>query len=142
MKKNILFLAIVLVMVSCNATSKRTNMQQDIDAGKAISDKFYELTKNGSYHEASLLFGGEAKPADVEELIVSLAEPQGALNEVHFDSGKSEVTEENNKVTGEIDLYYTVKYENMTKEENFVVKFVDNKMVIAGFHTDVQGSKK
>ncbi len=140
MKTIILFLAIVFV--SCNASTKRTNLPQDINDGKALSDKFYELIKNESYHEASLLFGGEANPADVEELLLQLAEPQGAINEIQFVSGKSEVNEENKKVTGEIDLYYTVKYENMTKDENFVIKFVDNKMIIAGFHTDEAGAKK
>jgi hypothetical protein len=134
MKKTFLFLAIVLV--SCTTFSNRKNIQQDIDDGKVLVDKFYGFVKSGSYHEASLLFGGEAAPADVEKLLEDLAEPQGEIRSIKFDAGKSDVSEENEKVTGEIDLYYTVDYENMTKKEEFVIKFVDNKMVIAGFHTN------
>ncbi|CAN5744930.1 hypothetical protein BH11BAC7_BH11BAC7_18370 [soil metagenome] len=138
MKKLVAFLMIALV--SCTTSSKRTNIQEDIDAGKVLADKYYALVKVGSYHEASMLFGGEASPADAEALIVSLAEPQGELHKITFDSGKSEVAEENKKITGEIDLYYTVEYELLTKKEEFVLKFVDNKMVIAGFHSNLPGS--
>jgi hypothetical protein len=139
MKKTLLFLAIVLV--SCTTSSKRTNMQGDIDEGKALADKFYAFIKTGSYHEASLLFGGEATPADAEALIASLAEPQGELQKITFDSGKSEVSKENETITGEIDLYYTVEYANLTKEEGFIIKYVDNKMVIAGFNSNLPGAK-
>jgi hypothetical protein len=134
MKKTIFFLTIVLV--SCTASTKRTNMPQDIDAGKALADKFYALMKTGSYHEASMLFGEKVTPAAAEELLVSLAEPQGEMGEVTFNAGSSTVSEENGKTTGDINLDYTVKYELLTKEEQLNITYVDNKMVIAGFHSD------
>ncbi len=133
MKK--LFFFLMIALVACTTSTSRVNMAEDIDAAKALADKFYAYVKAGDYKAASMLFGGEAAPADAEALIVSLAEPQGELQKITYDSGKSDVKTENEKLTGEIDLYYTVEYEQLIKKEEFVIKFVDNKMVIAGFNS-------
>jgi hypothetical protein len=133
MKKNLFFF--IILLASCNVSSTRTNNQQDIDRGKIIGDKFFANIQSGSFADAAALCGGEAKPKDVEDLIISLSDKLGAMDEATFVSGTSEVKEENKKMTGEIDLNYTVKYGETTQDEDLVLKYVNDSLVIAGYHT-------
>jgi hypothetical protein len=133
MKKFFLFPLVLLV--SCDPYSKRLNMQEDADRGKILSDKFYDYVKAGNYSDASSLCGGEATPKAANDLLVKMNADWGNIGEINYQNAKSEVTEAHHHITGEIDLDYTVIYDHTTNDEEFVLKYVNDSLKIAGYHS-------
>ncbi|HTL80439.1 MAG TPA: hypothetical protein VL651_01975 [Bacteroidia bacterium] len=138
MKKYFLFS--IILLASCGKFSKRLNQQVDIDRGKRISEKFYDYVKSGDFVSADGLCGGVIKPGEATDLLKGLNITHGTLQSTSFVSGGSDVTERQDSITGEIDLKYTAVYANVTKNEDFVLKFVKDSLRIVGYHSVVPGS--
>jgi len=132
--KKIALLSIVLI-ASCTPYSHRINMQEDQDRAKVISDKFYGYLKSGDFESASQLCGADAAPKDAKALLVQLNGDLGTLKNVNYESGNSDVTDSHHHTNGEIDLKYTATYDNAVRAEDFVFKFVNDSLKIAGYHS-------
>ncbi len=136
MKKIALF-PLVLV-ASCAPFSKRINSQVDLDRGQHIVDKFYGYVKAGNFSDASALCGADAAPKDAEALLQKMNGDWGSVQETSFVDGKSDVTEKDHHINGEIDLNYSATYDHSSNNEDFVLKFVGDSLKIAGYHSKVK----
>jgi hypothetical protein len=132
--KKLLFFSILLI-ASCDPYSKRINSQEDKDRGQRIADKYYTYIKAGDFENAAALCGGEATPEQVKTVLTQMNGDMGAVTDFTLRDGNSDVTDSHHHTNGEIDLFYDVKYEKTEKTEDVILKFVNDSLKIAGYHT-------